>query len=147
MARGRNSRGSGWSNDSAGRVSNHNATAIRAVLGAEQFYPIPAPTPVSLWSEVEDLRHYHPDGALRAPSSFPGVPSQWSVNYGPTISRRGRVLHAGLPTAHSFDSPQRVLVCVRRKIRRAVLFASGEGGSRRRFRRPRRNPNSAIRCR
>lgn len=44
-----------------------------------------------------------------------------------------------------FDIPQEVLVCVRRKKRKQVLFATGGAGKKNK-RKPRRNQHSNVRC-
>lgn len=148
MARGsRGGRGSDSSNERAGRVANANATAIRAVLGPENYKLATTPISVSdVLSSIQDLRVFHPEAALRPLLSVPGHIASWSVNYASRVSRRGNPVRLRLPTAISFKHPERVLVCVRRSVRRQVLFANGRSGQRRRFQ-PRRNPNSNIRCR
>ena len=44
-----------------------------------------------------------------------------------------------------FSTPRTVTVCVRRRVRKEVMHATGSAG-RRHFRKPRRNYNSNIRC-
>lgn len=93
----------------------------------------------STLTEVEDGRMFSPAPLLEVPRT--------------TGTRRARVVvpsatgpkarRASL-SALSFDVPQSVILCVRRKARRQVLFAKGKGGGR--HKRPRRNPNSKIWC-
>ncbi len=85
----------------------------------------------------EDRRVFHPRGRQRAAFSEPRLAARVVVS--PVRSRR-------LPAALSFTDPRRVVVCVRRRIRRQVLFANGTGGARGRKRQPRRNEFSSIRC-
>lgn len=46
----------------------------------------------------------------------------------------------------SFKIPQQVAVCVRRKRRKEVLFASGKAGRKNHTKHVRRNPSSSISC-
>lgn len=49
-------------------------------------------------------------------------------------------------TGIQFADPTRVLVCVRRKVRKEVMFALGVGGSGGAKKRPRRTSASSISC-
>lgn len=121
MARRRRRNDSYRSNESHERVLSNNATAIAAVLGADEY--VQAPSPVTL-SQFEDLRTFHPEGALRAPLTVFGNPATWSVSGGP--SKSNSVVHpswGGLGRSREFFAPGRVVMCVRRKQRREVLFA------------------------
>lgn len=144
MARGRKS-GSSRSNDSTERVLSNNATAIRAVLGEAQFYQ---PAPISYLSEIEDYRRFHPAGELRSPMTVFGSPASFGANYGQGTGTgsddSGASGSSGLGGARHFADAGQVVVCVRRKVRREVLFAKGlqGGGGGRRFRSWRSN----IRC-
>lgn len=141
MARGRKG-GSPRSNDNLERVLSNNATAIRAVLQVEPMYQ-PAPT-AYLFSEIEDYRRFHPEGELRHPMRVDGSPSSFGVEYGVPNNKVVRGGTSGLGAARRFRESAGVVVCVRRKERREVLFARGKSGrnsSRRRF-----NASSGIRC-
>lgn len=52
-----------------------------------------------------------------------------------------------IPAGLRFERARGVVVCVRRKERREVLFARGVGGSRMRKRNPRRTVHSFVSCR
>lgn len=101
---------------------------------------------------LDDLRTWHPD-TIREPLTILGEPSiiEWDA---PTPSRRRS---SGLPApihqpwqrvgnnpVGRFTAPDTVSVCVRRKTRREVLFASGRGGRNKRKRHY--NQNSKVRC-
>lgn len=53
---------------------------------------------------------------------------------------------AALRRDFKFTAPDQVAVCVRRKERREIIFASGNGGARRHRKKPKRNYFSDIRC-
>lgn len=84
--------------------------------------------------QIEDRRLFHPDGYSRPASSF----QSFNHRLRASPSRK-------LPFGVGFVSPSKVLVCVRRKIRREVMFAKGGAGSRR-MSRPRRSYYSDVRC-
>lgn len=97
-------------------------------------------------SEIEDRRSYHPLGAARPPIYSTGSlkvkdrsPSKLQRRFG--FSPRSQT--KGVLT---FANPSNVVLCVRRKTRREVLFATrrnGAGGRRPR----RRNWTTQISCR
>lgn len=89
---------------------------------------------------VEDRRYFHPMGPARPASAFTRSSSRVVVPKWSTVGA------AGVTAKLAFNSPSSVLVCVRRKSRREVLFAKGKGG-RRGQRRPKRNIWSSIKCR
>lgn len=94
--------------------------------------------------QIEDRRRFHPEGGFR-----------------PALDRKMRVAKVAAQSVHNsrmrFTSPfsgvlpspmkyaKRVLICVRRKVRREVLFASGGGGGRAKRSR-RRNAYSGVNC-
>lgn len=89
--------------------------------------------------EIEDRRKYQP--------SFHSPPRSLSrvarvLNTVP----RTRTYRSRRPTAlgAAFSHPKTVLTCIRRKMRREVLFATGRSGSN--PGRRRRNRNSYFRC-
>lgn len=83
---------------------------------------------------VEDRRQYHPDRRHRDARTLDGS-AQLAVN-----SRRS--LWHGL----RFINPRRVLICVRRAVRKEVMFAVGQGGKRGKRKSPRRSAYSDVRC-
>lgn len=89
-------------------------------------------------NEVEDRRTFHPLGELRNPRSIVGGYTQFRPR--PVVSRN--VYDA--PSGFGFLDAQRVLLCVRRRVRREVMHARGiAGGS---VRPPRFNFWSRISC-
>lgn len=92
---------------------------------------------LSSFSIPSDRRVFHPDGHFRRPDAFVRVAADLRVT--PSSPRRS------LPFSVSFRDPSRVHLCVRRKVRREVLFAKGGAGSRK-MRPPRRNYFSSVRC-
>lgn len=98
--------------------------------------------------EVEDLREYHPMGDDRPARSF----RRWLVGHVVPATVSGRTSARVRPSFFQpaaeigFRNPLGVAVCVRRKMRREVLFALGgqKKGSSARFRR--RSRFSNTRC-
>lgn len=147
MARGGRRADRRQSNDSTERVLSNNATAIQAVLGADNYYQ---PTTSTLFTEIEDNRVFHPSGTLRPPMTVLGVPASFEVSYGPSRPNNSRGVRSpklfsylGRPL---FVEPSRVILCVRRSRRRSVLHALGKtgrgsGGGRRHI-----TANSKLRC-
>lgn len=102
--------------------------------------------------EVEDRRLWNPIPlAVRALKS----PRRWrhrlvvaSVRR-PTRSVGRRLAASGVVVPHAvrFSNPRHLMLCVRRRVRREIIFAlrlRGRGAGRRR--KPRRNQYSDIRC-
>lgn len=97
---------------------------------------------------IEDRRTYHPEGEFRpardtsarrhrltlptpAPTQLMAAPAPFGFG--------------GPPPGVAFQTPQKVLVCVRRKIRKEVLHALGHSGKSGQ-KRPRRSAYSDIHC-
>lgn len=122
------------SKDSTERVLSNNATAIRAVLGADEISGFATFSPQPL-SQVEDYRVWHPEGDWRPPQTVFGNPARWRVSgvkgraadSDALPSRIGGLL-ASLGRKQYFADPRRVVLCVRRRRRRAVLHALGKVG-------------------
>lgn len=104
-------------------------------------------TPVrSNLSEIEDGRYWHPDPIRNA-----RTPRQWVSRFNlakPVRRSTQRVDRRAIafadPQSLSFRNNKHVVVCVRRKQRREVLFAKGRGGGGKK--RGRRNYWSNVRC-
>lgn len=119
--------------------NNRNRRDIRVISNPRlplRFAPVVRRA--SVLRQYEDRRLYHPDRRrlLRPAVTFSG--SNYALRSSPSKSRR-------VPFGVGFVAPRRVVVCVRRKQRREVLFAVGGAGSRK-MRRPRRNEYSNVRC-
>lgn len=80
---------------------------------------------------IGDLRRYYPDRRIRPAPTLVGTLAR--------VRRDFRDLR------FQFDVPARVMVCVRRKVRREVMFAIGRGGGGN-TRRRRRNQESNVKC-
>lgn len=89
----------------------------------------------SLLSEVEDRRTFNPAGRFR-----PAASSRRHLVKTKPIKLTG---FASSPI-HGFVAPRGVAICVRRKIRREVIFARGKQG--RGNKKPRYNLFSKVRC-
>lgn len=97
----------------------------------------------------EDRRLHHPEPALHRPAfSMPRAASGLrlpNVNK-PRFNRRPSVDTFPSPVV-SFQVPERVTLCVRRKRRTEVLHAMGRVGKGIRVRKGRRNAYSSVSCR
>lgn len=107
---------------------------------------------LSVLRQIEDRRDYHPSGPKRAARTLLGTTAK--VKRVPTILRKGtnRLLKSVQSASGvlgrdkvAFQMPERVVVCVRRKVRREVLFAKrATGKGSRSFKR--RNEWSEVKC-
>lgn len=135
---------------------DHNTIATRSVRA---FTPSLTPT-VSVGEprrgsmrEVEDRREFHFDAPGRPALKVSGRPSHMKLadrkKRHVTSSGKPVALHGSGPlqtkAVRAFEAPKKVVVCVRRAVRRAVIMASTGGGKITR-RKPRRNSTSGIRC-
>lgn len=104
------------------------------------FYPWPQ-------DPVFDARVFSPS-RKRVPVTFFGSPAR--VVSPPLPKRRvapsatlSRPVFQSLPARLLFDQPKRVVLCVRRKVRREVILATGYGGAQKRGK---RTQYSNVRC-
>lgn len=114
------------------RVVNANANRLR--LPRSPVSPSLSPLDLSIY---QDRRHYHPLRAYAPAFSFGStarLPEPSRIQ--PRSQTKARI---------TFSDPRKVLVCVRRKERREVLFARGVGGARG-LRKGKRGPFSHISC-
>lgn len=92
--------------------------------------------------ETEDRRTYHPEGPSRpARSRFQSFHRLQTPSHDPLSNP----WDSGIPTGVAFQSPEKVLVCVRRKQRKEVLHAIKKAGKRGQ-KAPRRSAYSDIIC-
>lgn len=120
----------------------------RRLLGTKKFYP------KSRLTDFEDRRTFHPEGAQRPARSFNAARHRLRAVWQPNVTFRpfGVPLIEATPYRVGFVNPDRVLVCVRRKIRREVMhaFAGGMGSSLGKltkfFKKPKRSEYSSIHC-
>lgn len=135
-------------------VTSH---AVRPHLNTVYFS-----TPLSLFNyqpktysylDTQDFRRYHPLHEARPILNVHGTPARQGRRYVHNVRsqhrRYGPRLYTSLFPADmaKFSLPKKVLTCIRRKMRREVLFARGHGGARARRARPRYNERSFISCR
>lgn len=117
-----------------------NATALPFEM------PSPRLSPMAYLSEIEDRRRYDPSGGT-SPARSVSRPQHTLVLPQPKNPDRlgNRVRNSQLPSGVAFQSPEKVLVCIRRKMRKEVLHAlkkAGKTGQKR----PRRSYYSDIHC-
>lgn len=114
---------------SDGRVNNFNANRRLSSLLISKLDPL------GLLQQIEDRRTYHPEGLQRPARAF--KKAQHKLVAPKTRSSK-------VPQGVQFYTPGTILICVRRAVRREVLFAKNKGGGR--HKRPRRNHYSDVQC-
>jgi len=126
------------------RVTGVNATSyVRPVV-------VPRPFTYSPILLLEDRRAWHPDGEFRLPAARYRSSMQLVAKVGKNgrLSRLSPSVRSfqynAPPVGVGFRRPDHVAICVRRAIRRAVLFAAGVGGKR--VRPGKRTYESGFRC-
>lgn len=92
--------------------------------------------------EVEDLRRFHPDQAVRPLRTVRGNRVRLAVHH-VKGSHKGRPV-LFWPNKIKPQVKDQVIMCIRRKARRGVLLALGQGGGF--HRKPRRTPKSDMWC-
>lgn len=117
--RGRN----GYQNENISNISNRRLFDVLSLI-----------RPLRDLQLIEDRRQFHPEGVLRPARTL----------YERSASRNVVAPAKKFSPAISFAVPAKVALCVRRKQRREVLFATGKGGGR--HKRPRKNLFSNVRC-
>lgn len=130
----------------------YNRPRVATVNATPRVRPVVLPS-VSTFNYplilLEDRRTFHPDGQFRLPAARYRSDTQL-VPKGRSNGSRGKsrsvrsVLYSAPPAAVGFARPDRVAICVRRKTRRQVIFASGVGGTK--VRRGKRTYKSGFHC-
>lgn len=140
MSRKHRSKSSRSSTSSVRRVSLQTANAqlpLPSLVGVSSPRRPVFRTQMELFP-VEDRRTFHPDRHLRSARTTSGrsfmLRSQLPVH-----------VPAFAPARQSFDRSSRIVVCVRRQIRKQVMFATRKAG-RSGQKRPVRNFMSSISC-
>lgn len=131
------------------RVASANANAVQALpfdlslpRSMEQFDLFPL-------TEVEDRRTWNPEGQFAPARSLSSPRHRLTVKNRP--SKYQHSLKKSFPNYSqtkglvSFKAPENVMVCVRRKIRKEVIFAKRKAGKVGQ-KRPRRSFYSSIHC-
>lgn len=94
--------------------------------------------------ELEDRRRFEPVDTF--PRALFHRSARLVVSPNVNVGRKRGNLSSGLPAHIQFNVPREVALCVRRKQRRAVIFAKRKTGKGARARHRRRNFWSNIRC-
>jgi len=102
--------------------------------------------------QVEDGRVWHPDpehGALT-------IGGRWArvvVHQRPIMARANTIFSprsypvgVQVPVGFKFETPLKVITCIRRRVRRSIMFATRRAGFGKRKRYPRRTWRSEIWC-
>lgn len=102
-------------------------------------------------TEIEDRRTWHPLGSERNARSFKRATHSLVIPPANVNKNKNQSKFKGpkltLPHTIGFEAPQQVLVCVRRKTRKEVLFAKNKTGKGARKFKRRRSWLSEISCR
>lgn len=93
------------------------------------------PWPVPSLEQMEaDLRQWYPEGFVPGPRTISGQPARIKVAPQRRTAPRSRFPRLTYPTHRlAFELPDRVIRCVKRKVRKQVMFAinkAGKGGGR-----------------
>lgn len=133
-------------------TSARSRETLDSLLSPVSIGPAVEPDLSPVLSDVEDGRVWHPDpdrGALTIGGRFASV----VVHSRPVIARskpiwswKGLPVGVQVPVGVRFESPLKVVTCLRRKIRRNVIFALDKGGKGSGKRQPRRTWRSDIKC-
>lgn len=75
--------------------------------------------------QFEDRREYHPDRQNRPPAALPRSSRKLVIV---TPQNKAATRKTTLPSKLGFSAPQGVVLCVRRKQRREILFAKSRTG-------------------
>lgn len=118
--------------------------------------PLVASPSQTILQQIEDRRTFHPLGESRPARFSTGGPSRISVK---DRAYNGRYkyadphrisanihLNSGTKAPLSFAAPDGTIVCIRRRTRKEVLFATRRAGRGGKQRKHRRNAYSGVRC-
>jgi len=132
-----------------GRKSRSSTSRSRRGVSNTANHRLPTPVRIDIrpaQMDLEDLlrdsdrRRFHPDGPHRNARAVFRSAHTLEVPDRP-IDRARKVLSHSV----AFQAPLDVAICVRRKVRKEVMHATGKAG-RRGQKRPHRNPYSDINC-
>lgn len=132
--------------------ANRSTIATRSVLPPPDFWPEDSLSSLGSLVDVEDRRTWNPDPG-RSAVTIGGRVARVVVHKRPFIAYnrpiwayRGMPVGVQVPVGVMYESPFFVIRCLRRKVRKAVIFARGHGGKRGRKGRYNRNADSGIWC-
>ena len=136
------------------RNQNHSGERDTSEIASEPLQKLlrPSPiiknTPIAAFSptkiltntlrDIEDRRTFHPEGQKRPARSLNRSQHR--------LVLPDKKTSPSLPHRVQFDAPKKVLICIRRKQRKEVLFAKRKTGKGARARRHRRSYFSEITC-
>lgn len=129
--------------DVSNTLSNLIATprVPRYTFSVPTYHKIQIPDLLGPLKQIEDRRTYYP-GKFR-PAGLISVGKRPRL-----IAKQNPAYKAPSQTKAivAFAEPKKVAVCIRRKTRKEVLFATGKGGSRKKQKPPRKSEFSDISC-
>jgi len=133
----------------SGRRTPRDVTVIANPRSGSSVSGLRRPSVVgsSYLSDIEDARLWYPSSSpldYPAARTLRGTPARLEVYENRNRRRSAPAFHTPSPFV-GFKVPSRVVVCVRRAVRRAVMHAIGAAGSRH-LKKPKRNVKSSIRC-
>ena len=108
----------------------------------------------TILQELEDRREWHPEGPARSARGFfiprhrlvARVSSPQSGRTSSSFQSPFLPSLSSVPISVGFQAPKQVAICIRRKVRREVIFAKGKAGRGVRRRLPTRNFYSEVPC-
>lgn len=139
-------------------MARRSKSTVRSVRSRDTSALSLAPLPIARsfpslsLSMFEDRRAWGPDPE-RGAVTFGGQYARVVVHSRPVIARsnsvftaRGYPVGVQVPVGVRFESPFKVITCVRRKVRRQIMFAKRKAGYGQKQRKPRRNWRSDVSC-
>lgn len=129
------------------RNKSSRMTSASAISPSYRYTPM-LRTPGPLLT-VQDFRTYDPTPDYDTPRTKSGRVAKVRLKDRQHQDRFGNFIRAQSQTKAvlAFADPKRAITCLRRKIRREVMFAGGYGGMAPRRMRPRRlNHQSKVKC-
>lgn len=128
------------------------ANRPRLFASPARFNPLP-PITRTILQQLEDRREWHPEGYAR-PARGWSLPrhrlvmrqSKGEARRSSSFSFQSPFLPSfqSVPIGIGFKAPKQVAICIRRKIRKEVILATGKGGAR--HRKPTRSYYSEVFC-
>lgn len=145
MAKKRNRRAKRDANAVANPLTPPSLTTLLSPLSP--LKPIRHVTPKRL-TLIEDRRSWHPQGASAPAKSVHKSRHRLALKPGASVQgvRSTPARTAPMPAGIHFQAPKKVLICIRRKMRKQVLFALRKTGKGAKARKHRRSFYSSVRC-
>lgn len=138
------------------RMERQRATFVSASPRLSVFARLvrPSMSVRTILQQLEDRREWHPEGPARAARGFfiprhrlvARVSSPQSGRTSSSFQSPFLPSLSSVPISVGFQAPKQVAICVRRKVRKEVIFAKGKAGRGVRRRPPTRNFYSEVIC-